>query len=174
MSFKKIVTYSTILTVSFTMSLIVDALSNKASAVISDRCLQTVYKVHMGMNQSKAKDGSGGVTSFPLQTYIHPIDKYNEWANAPTGYVISFSQKDDISIDYRKTSAKIINSCKETVGVKFSLYNGETNFTYGIIKGKLVRFEESGCFYDNSTVKGSFNRYRKLNWGYNSILCPSD
>jgi hypothetical protein len=174
MSLKKIVAYSTILTVSFAMPLIVNAQSNKASADISDRCLQTVHEVNMEMNQAKGHDGNGGVNSFPELTYTSEPYKDDRWANAPDGYVISFSRRNDLSIDLKKASAKIINSCKKTVAVRFSFYNGEAVVTYGIVKGRIVGFKKSGCDLNNSTEQGAINRYGKLNWGFDPSFCDGN
>jgi hypothetical protein len=158
MSFKKIVTYSTALTLSYTMSLFVDAQINQASAA-SDQCLTSLNEVTMTLN----KGTKAGIENF----FPKPTDVETRWVNAPYGDVMTFGHNANISESYmKKVSTKIINNCKGTVAVEFITCAGECQDIYGVAKGKVVKFKYPGCTRTNSTVNGAFNRYGKLNWGY--------
>jgi hypothetical protein len=163
MSFQKIVTYSTALTLSYTMSLFIDTQINQASA-LSDRCLTSVNEVTMTLNKGTE---AGYEVYFPERTDVDIL-----WVNAPYGNVMTFNHNRDISENYRKkASTKIINNCKGTVAVIFSNCAGECRYTYGVVKGKVVGFKGTGCDDDNSTVQGAFNRYGKIKWGYEHTYC---
>lgn len=155
MSFQKIVTYSTALTLSYTMSLFIDAQINQASAV-SDQCLTSLNEVTMTLN----KGTKAGIENFfPKRT-----DVETRWVNAPYGDVMTFGHNTNISESYmKKVSTKIINNCKGTIAVAFFTCAGECSDTYGVVKSKVVKFKPSGCAGDNNRA---FNRYGKTNWGY--------
>lgn len=169
MSFRKMVTYSTAMTLTCTTSLFVDAQINQVSAV-SNQCLTTVYEVTKELN--KGPQGAGYDVFFPTHDSTGSEKGVIQWVNAPDGNVISFSHNNIVTNKYMKNvSTKIINSCKNTVAVSFSSCAGECAYTYGVVKGKIVEFKYSGCHYDNSIVNGAFNRYGKINWGYEYSYC---
>lgn len=161
MSFQKIVTYSTTLIFTCATSLFIDAQTNQVSA-LSDRCLTSINEVTMTLNKGDKGIKSGAEVYFPERTDVETL-----WVNAPYGDVMTFSHNRNVSENYRKkASTKIIDNCKGTVAVTFSNCVGECQYTYGVVKGKVVEFKSPGCANDNSTVQGAFNRYGKINWGY--------
>jgi hypothetical protein len=166
MSFQKIVTYSTALIFTCATSLFIDAQKNQALA-LSDRCLTSVNEVTMTLNKGNERIKSGAEVYFPERT-----DVENQWVNAPYGNVMTFGHNIDVSEKYmKKASTTIIDNCKGTVAVSFSSALGEDVSTYGVVKGKVVRFKHSGCADDNSIVQGAFNRYGKIKWGYQHTFC---
>jgi hypothetical protein len=155
MSFQKIVTYSTALIFTCATSLFIDAQTNQVSA-LSDRCLTSVYEVTMALNKTTPNsDANSDPVFFPSRK-----DAYDMWVNAPSGNVMYFGVAADLSEKYRKkVSTEIINNCKGTVAVRFTTcleYGCE--YTYGIVKGKVVEFKGTEC-------KG-YDPSKKLKWGY--------
>lgn len=160
MSFQKIITYSTTVAFAYATSLFIDAHINQASA-LSDRCLTSVYEATMALNKiTPNSDASNYPVFFPSRK-----DVYDIWVNAPSGNVMNFGLASDLPEKYRKkVSTEIINNCKGTVAVQFTtcLEYG-CQYTYGIVKGKIVEFKGSECKGDNPD--------KNVKWGYEYPSC---
>jgi hypothetical protein len=74
---------------------------------------------------------------------VHKVSTSEYWRSAPKGVLLDISTVNigttpDFELVYSK---KIINQCAGVVAVRFTLYRADLGQTYGLVKGRVKKFE---------------------------------
>ncbi len=152
---------STTLALSCILSLLMEANLNLVPASAeSNQCLIAEHEINLALNKKN--------NDLFMRTTVFPGEKKLPWRDAPYGRIFIFGTGSDISINTYEASKRMISNCERTVAVVF-IGNGKSKKhsfnTYGVIRGRVVRFKNIEPDQNNSID----NRCSK--WGY---MCGFD